>query len=521
MVPINVVLSVIVFLTGFFSVGLTAYSFSRRHSEESALPLAALMGASGIYMVGNGLMLQQTDAASAFQYICLEYFGIAFIPACFIALAVTFSPKRRQFFAPLVPVAVVISVLLLVAVLTNDWHHLYYTAITMDTSGPFPTVRLTRGPLSLIKTIYFMAAMVFAIIRYAKRIFDTGGIDSERMALFIAAFALGVISQIVALSGIVPWNLDVFPLFLLPICTLMAYGIRNKDLFDIGSRASKLVVNAMGDAVLVILGDGTILDANPAVRRFFPEADTKLTGENLKTLSPDLAALCEKLECGSSGEIVIKSGEESLFASVDMLQISGTGRKRAGVALILHDTTEAKRHVTLLEELVIHDGLTGCYTRRHWLSIAERELVRSRRNLRPFAVIMIDIDHFKKINDTRGHAVGDVVLKNVTDAIQAHLRSTDSLGRLGGEEFAVLLPETTLDTAIVTAERLRLTVESLSSLTGAGDFPVQVTISLGVTDSTGNEENMSVILRHADQALYDAKKNRRNRVESFQLSPVS
>lgn len=513
MVPINYVLASIVFLTGLFSTGLASYSFTRRHAEKSAIPLSALMAASTVYMVGYGMFLLQTDAEGAFRFICLGSVGIAFIPASFVALALAFSPNHARLFSPLVPIALVLSTLLLAIIATNDWHHLYYVDISMDTSGPFPVVRLTRGPLAAFKNAYYLASMAFAIVRYLRRIVNTDGIDRERMILFIVTFLLGGISQYLTLAGLVPWNLDAFPFFFLPICALTAYGIRRKDLFDIGSRASKLVVNAMGDAVLVILRDGMILEANPAVNRFFPYAPARLSGTSLADLSGDLALLCGKLECGESGEIALPSADGTLFASVNMLRISGSSGERAGIALILHDTTEAKRHVTLLEELVIHDGLTGCYTRRHWLSLAERELARSARTQRPFSVIMVDIDHFKRINDTMGHAVGDLVLKDVTDAMQRHLRATDSLGRLGGEEFAVLLPETPLQTAFITAERLRATVESLASKAISGRVPVPVTISLGVAVSAGARD-MCDILREADTALYRAKERGRNRVEA-------
>lgn len=517
MVPINYVLAAFVFLTGFCSAGLSVYSWLRRRTDTSAAPLAALMATSTVYMLGYGFVLLQSDPERAFFFMCVGSVGIAFIPACFVALAVAFSPNRQRLFSPLVPVSIVLSLALFAVIATNGLHRLYYTDISLDPTAPFPAVRVTRGPLALFKNVYYLAAMTFAIARYARRIANTGGIDRERMILFIATFLIGGVGQYVTITGLVPWNIDAFPFFFLPICLLTAYGIRRKDLFDIGSRASKLVVSAMGDAVLVIVGDGTILEANPAVARFFPYAPARLAGTSLADLSEDLSALCEKLSCGDTGEIALPAAEGTLFASVTLLKISGSSGERAGVALMLHDTTEAKRHVTLLEELVIHDGLTGCYTRRHWLSLAERELARSSRTDRRFSVIMVDIDHFKLVNDSRGHAVGDLVLKDVTEAMQRHLRATDSLGRLGGEEFAVLLPETPLETAVVTAERLRSTVETLTARGCPGKTSVPVTISLGVAVSGPDAVTMSELLREADRALYEAKRKGRNRVEASEI----
>ena len=176
--------------------------------------------------------------------------------------------------------------------------------------------------------------------------------------------------------------------------------------------------------------------------------------------------------------------------------------------------TEITEHKLLEEELrrQAHvDYLTGVYNRRHCMERAEQELSRAHRYGKPLSMLMLDIDHFKLINDRYGHKVGDTVLKAVADLSHATLRDVDILGRLGGEEFAVLLPETDRPAALDAAERLRETIAN-ARIPLAGSEPVSFSVSIGVSSMGSAEDNIDVLLNRADKALYEAKDGGRNRV---------
>jgi diguanylate cyclase (GGDEF)-like protein len=151
------------------------------------------------------------------------------------------------------------------------------------------------------------------------------------------------------------------------------------------------------------------------------------------------------------------------------------------------------------------------FNRRHFFDLARREIERSRRSGKPLSIILFDLDHFKKINDTYGHPAGDEVLQHVAEHCQAALRFEDILARYGGEEFIVLLPETGLEPAEVVAERLRQVVET-APFTVCGQN-VTITISLGVAGlPPGKETTIEELLSLADSALYISKQSGRNRV---------
>jgi len=170
-----------------------------------------------------------------------------------------------------------------------------------------------------------------------------------------------------------------------------------------------------------------------------------------------------------------------------------------------------------VQQIAITDPLTGLYNRRGLLNIGRRELERAARYSRPLSAILFDIDFFKKVNDTHGHVFGDKVLRKVADCCRQHLRNVDIIGRYGGEEFLILLPETNASITRQIAERLRLAIAE--TLTWLDETPessryVQVTVSLGVASLTPGMQDLAELIERADQAQYRAKQLGRNRVET-------
>ncbi len=176
---------------------------------------------------------------------------------------------------------------------------------------------------------------------------------------------------------------------------------------------------------------------------------------------------------------------------------------------------DLKRTNELLLEISNTDPLTGLYNRRYLMENLDKEFQRVRRKESELALIIIDLDHFKSINDTYGHQQGDEVLVEVALQMQKHLRSYDIAARYGGEEFVAVLPESSKEEAMHVAERLRASVEALGFSGDSGQHIV-VTISLGVAVFPSPKVDcIDSLIRQADEALYRAKRNGRNQVESL------
>jgi diguanylate cyclase (GGDEF)-like protein/PAS domain S-box-containing protein len=269
----------------------------------------------------------------------------------------------------------------------------------------------------------------------------------------------------------------------------------------------------MSDGMIVLDSRDRIIDLNRAARRIIGATPGDWIGKTVGECLPDWQRLVTKLKAGEDCQenLVIPGVDGMRHFDVRITQFANGAHRPHGRLVLLQDITERQRLMTELEELARTDPLISMFNRRHFFDLARREIERSRRSGKPLSIILFDLDHFKKINDTYGHPAGDEVLQHVAEHCQAALRFEDILARYGGEEFIVLLPETGLEPAEVVAERLRQVVET-APFTVCGQN-VTITISLGVAGlPPGKETTIEELLSLADSALYISKQSGRNRV---------
>ncbi len=214
---------------------------------------------------------------------------------------------------------------------------------------------------------------------------------------------------------------------------------------------------------------------------------------------------------------LIRAGEERplqiRLSNGDAIQFRCKALPDGGRLLTYGNVSELARQADALQRLASIDAMTGVNNRRHFLSCAEHEWARHGRYGGSLAVLMIDIDRFKSINDQYGHDTGDRVIKAVAGILRKSKRAHDIVGRLGGEEFALLLLEVTLDNGAVAGERFRQLVEDRNIV--VGEHRIAVTISVGVSVSRAETTGIHQLLKEADLALYNAKHAGRNRVCRF------
>jgi diguanylate cyclase (GGDEF)-like protein/PAS domain S-box-containing protein len=182
----------------------------------------------------------------------------------------------------------------------------------------------------------------------------------------------------------------------------------------------------------------------------------------------------------------------------------------AAYCLILRDLSEHRDTAAQARQAAVCDYLTGIHNRRAFFEAAERETRRLKQRPRPLSVVVFDVDHFKRINDSLGHPVGDAVLCHIAGTMRATFREVDVVARIGGEEFAVLLPSTDLEGAHTVAERFCRRLAASPASTAAGEVPCTVSAGIATMDDCGGDLN--VLMQRADQALYAAKAAGRNRV---------
>ncbi|WP_428561543.1 MAG: diguanylate cyclase [Solidesulfovibrio sp. DCME] len=207
---------------------------------------------------------------------------------------------------------------------------------------------------------------------------------------------------------------------------------------------------------------------------------------------------------------IVNHGAEERHVLANVFPLFDADGRCIGGMCIYVDSTKDKQAKRRLRELATRDSLTGLCNRQHALELAGALFESARRRGADFSVVIFDLDHFKAVNDTRGHDAGDAVLRNIGEAAQAHFRCEDVLGRIGGEEFLVAMPDTAGREAVDAMERFRHAVASVP--VPYEDAPVRVTISSGVAPLTRHDKTFEALLRKADTALYLAKRGGRNAV---------
>lgn len=274
------------------------------------------------------------------------------------------------------------------------------------------------------------------------------------------------------------------------------------------------------ECVKVVAADGMLLDMNPAGLKML-EVDSLQEVQStglLAFIDPDyrdaFLALHKRIFAGGSGVLEFpvqgKKGTRRWLETHATPLCDETG-KVVSLLGVTRDVTEQRTFQKQLEQQAHTDSLTGLNSRGYFMHLAELELNRAVRYGNELSIFMLDIDFFKQVNDSYGHKVGDTVLKKLADVCRNTLREVDVIGRVGGEEFAVLLPETDMARAVEVAERLRSDIEN-AKISRASGLPVHITVSIGVAFLRSKDENLDVLLNKADKALYEAKKSGRNRV---------
>ena len=289
---------------------------------------------------------------------------------------------------------------------------------------------------------------------------------------------------------------------------------------------SAQIVNLAEDAVVIIDATHVIISFNTGAERMFGYGPKEVIGERLDILLPERFQLQHDVmvdEFGQTPDLTRQMGQRNrqiygrrkdgneFVASAQIMRVGDAGHRY--YAAILRDVSESKKTEEELLRLAATDPLTGALNRREFTLLADREALRSNRYHHALSLLMMDLDQFKRLNDTYGHAAGDKVLQRFTTLCTNTLRNVDFFGRWGGEEFVALLPETDIEGAAVIGERLRkLVAESVLTY---HDHKINFTVSVGIAQYKDGETTLDGPLGRADSAIYDAKKAGRNRISVF------
>lgn len=308
-------------------------------------------------------------------------------------------------------------------------------------------------------------------------------------------------------------KLDNIIVFFLVSAILYFIAIFRLNALEILPIAHDIIIQNINSGILVLNNTGHLVEVNSFALSLINGDGRELIGKPLHiALSnwPEIRYSPESREKVEQ-EISLELENRTRYFLAQISPITDKRHVHIGHSIVLVDITERKVAEMELARLARTDVLTGVTNRRHFFELAEVEVQRTQRYQHPLTVVLFDIDHFKRVNDTFGHHAGDYILKNFARETQTLLRTSDVFARYGGEEFIALLIETSPEAALETAERICREVEALRI-----DFEgtlIPITTSIGIAFAENNSDiKLEKLIDMADKALYQSKQNGRNRV---------
>lgn len=499
-------------------LAVLALVWRRRAGVPGAGWLCLLAAGVGWWALVDLLSVAAPTVAASAEFQQLNYPAGAGMLVAVYALIMQSLDRSWRPSRVLVPVMAAETALVTAVVATNRWHGLAYWDPRRDANEFLATV--TPGPVIVAHYVLgytFLGALVILTLMSSR----ARALAAEQRIPTTTVFAVVTVFAWMANAGYVThWivGFDPTPFFALAALLFAQWTIfRSKDFVDLSPIASRVVVDHLAEPILVFDVAGRLVETNRAAddlfgrSREFGRPPTAGTGYD---------ALLGAAEVTDTGDIELRLtvGGTAMVLDVQSTDLADSRGRPLGWAVVCHDMTRVHQQLRTIRRLqdelaadATHDPLTGLCNRRRLRTVMDDAVAHARARHEPLSMLMIDIDHFKAINDTYGHHVGDRALVALADILRRSTREADELTRFGGEEFTVLMPGVTAEQAAERAEGVRSRCERSSVARGlTGE--IRLTVSIGVACLSPGVESPRELLEAADQALYQAKRAGRNRV---------
>lgn len=478
---------------------------------------------AAVYSFGTALQLASSTLGQIKFWLGLTYGGMVFSPPCFLLLILQYTGLYGRVHRRWIRLLFLIPSITCVLVATNDWHHFYYQSIFLLENTPSPMAGIVMGPWYVIQGVVTFGTMFLGVCVLVHQWRYTARAYRKQIITLILGLLLPITASFLYLLGFIPYDMDPVPFILIVTTSLYVWAIRTTDLFNVVPIARAHVFESMRDGVLVLDKAQRLVDYNRAAARMIPSLAPSSIGSYMEQIWSDGGAAAPlDLEGHRSAEgqnepwrVLWRHQGETVHYEIRALPVQVRHGQQVGQMLMLIDVTESVRTEEKLRYLATYDGLTGIYNRTYFMELASELLAAACETESPLALILVDIDHFKRINDRLGHHMGDRALVHLVQLCKLHLGDGDLLGRYGGEEFVLCLPGETPDSA---TRRMELLRAEIASTPMAGDREqVHMTASFGVVEAgtPGRAYKLEALLQAADRALYEAKGSGRNAVRSY------
>lgn len=504
---------------------IATYAFIKREisgSKEFGFMLSLML----VFSIASFAEQIAHDFDSKILYRNIAQIGNFFAPVAGLYAAFVFTDILRRKKKIVIGLISLIPLTALVLIFTNPSHNLVRssTYLTECSAGTVLQVQSTALGKILVSfnfifiiaaAIILFAAKVPSIVKKQNRIIATGMLLTATLLWLKMAGFIEIIDMSV---------------FYVPGVLIIVYGLFSYQLFSVSPVAKDKVFEVINEGIVITSIDNQIIDMNPRAAQFFlslyseervpgeEDISASITSENYSILSKSISEKFpqwhEALRLDKDSEVMLSVNASGIatYLSVRVNPLFNNNNKIGAVSL-LRDITQDMLEKQNLAIRAHTDALTGLFNRQYLNAISRKLISHAHRKGTDIGLILIDIDHFKKLNDTHGHHAGDLVLKNMAHCILQNIREEDVACRYGGEEFLVLLPGSNKSNTFAKAEKIRKDFEKTPTL--LQQQKIFSTLSAGVAAFPEDADKGNDVFNNADSALYESKENGRNRTTIF------
>ncbi|MEN2768153.1 histidine kinase N-terminal 7TM domain-containing diguanylate cyclase [Ornithinibacillus xuwenensis] len=508
-----IIYMLMIVFAGALSLLLCIFSHIKLKDTPGVRPYKIVTLLSAIFTFSYAFELASGTLEEIKFWLGLEYLVIPFIPGFLLLMCLEYvGISLRKKYIVFLFIAPIITVF---THHTNELHHLYYESVALQRDAPFPIVELTYGPFFYVHSFYLFLCLAISItillIQLKKSLFW--------FRIQIITMAAGLFLPIVAnyfyLNHHSPYGIDLGPVSMSLSFILHGVALFSFQMFNIIPIARDKVFESMLEGVIVLNQNDAIVDFNQAILPVMPMLSTTSIGKPIRKVLANKKKLLEIIDSGEQSDYECMVCAKRSHYQIRFSPVMKENRMIIGKIITFINITERVELQEKLTMLASYDGLTQVYNRTYFMDQSEKRLAAMTDKGKDAALLLFDIDHFKRINDTYGHEAGDKVLCHIANIVKNSLRSTDLIGRYGGEEFIIFLPETSQEDAVDLAEIIRTRISESNVFIYENN--IHVTSSIGIsqinTASDNHYEAIKLAVRKADHALYAAKRSGRNNVQ--------
>jgi len=489
---------------------LAAYAWRLRGTRGSQM-FSLFMAALTIYVLGYSMELATLDLHTMLFWSKFEYLGIYSFPTLFLLFVFQYTDRQKWITRRNILLLFIFPTLLLICKYTDDTFHLVYSTAWVDTSGIIPLLGFTRGPAYPL-ALYSCIPVILGIILLWRKRQNTSPLYRKQATLMASIAMIPLVVFILYMAGFQPfpglkyldWNAFAYNTWGLGI----AWAMLRYRLLDLAPVARDALIEHLNDGVFVLDSQARLVDANPMALKILGWTQAPI-GENVSMAFSAWDEL--RNACGTNvsaepvkAEIHLDKAGQSIFYDLTDSPLQDDLGRNIGRLIVVHDVTERKQFEEELRELSLVDELTGLSNRRGFFVLAGQLIQMAKRMSLRAAVIFIDMDGLKLINDHYGHAQGDTALIETAAVLRYTVRASDICARLGGDEFIILALETHDNSTDMILERMH---EHLETLNRQNKHQYLISVSYGVAHFLMEQPaSLEDLIQEADKAMY-AQKN--------------